>query len=82
MYCSTSVTAQLVRGVLALASMAGGIVLTPHFWPAMGLFGLAIYFMRGCPACWLVGLMEAIRVRNKRKRQHGRPCFLPGERVR
>lgn len=55
MYCSTSVTAQLVRGVLALASMAGGIVLTHHFWPAMGLFGLAIYFMRGCPACWQWG---------------------------
>lgn len=67
MYCSTSVTAQLVRGALAVTSMAGAIMLFPHFWPAMGLFGLAIYFMRGCPACWLVGLMEAIRVRNEHK---------------
>ncbi|MDH1932819.1 hypothetical protein [Pseudomonas sp. GD03696] len=67
MYRSTSVTAQLVRGVMAVASIAGGIVLSPHFWPAMGLFALAIYFMRGCPACWLVGLIEATRVRNERK---------------
>lgn len=67
MYCSTSVTAQLARGALAVASIAGSIVLAPHFWPAIGLFGLAIYLMRGCPACWLFGLIEAIRVRNERK---------------
>ncbi len=67
MYCSTSVIAQLVRGALAMISIAGAIMFIPHFWPAMGLFGLAIYFMRGCPACWLMGLMEAIRGRNERK---------------
>ncbi|KAG0955762.1 hypothetical protein G6F31_012789 [Rhizopus arrhizus] len=67
MYCSTSVKAQLVRGALAVTSIAGAIVLTPNFWPAAGLFGFAIYLMRGCPACWLAGLMEAIRVRNERK---------------
>jgi len=66
MYCSTSLTAQLVRGALAVASISAAIVLTPHFWPAMGLVGLAVYFMRGCPACWLAGLMEAIRIRNER----------------
>ena len=67
MYCSTSVSAQLIRGALAAASIAGAIVLTPHFWPAIGLFALAIYLMRGCPACWLSGLLEAIRARNARK---------------
>jgi len=67
MYCSTSVTAQLVRGALAVISIAGAIVLTPHFWPGVGLLGLAIYFMRGCPACWLTGLMDAIRFRNEHK---------------
>lgn len=65
MYCSTSVTAQLIRGALAAASTAGAIVLTPHFWPAVVLFALAIYLMRGCPACWLVGLLEAIQVRKE-----------------
>jgi len=67
MYCSTSVTAQLIRGVLAAASIAGAIFLTPHFRPALALLPLAIFFMRGCPACWLVRLMEAIRVRSERK---------------
>ena len=67
MHCSTSVTAQLVRGALALASIVGAIVFTPSFWPAMGLLALAIYFMRGCPACWLGGLLEAIQARKQRK---------------
>lgn len=66
MYCSTSISGQLLRGILAAASIAGAIVLTPHFWPAIGLLALAIYLMRGCPACWLAGLLEAIRKRNER----------------
>jgi hypothetical protein len=69
MYCSTSVTAQLVRGALAVAAIVGAILLTPHYWPAAGLVGLAIYFMRGCPACWLAGLIEALRARDERKAQ-------------
>ena len=36
MYCSTSVIAQLVRGALAMISIAGAIMFIPHFWPAMG----------------------------------------------
>jgi hypothetical protein len=67
MHCSTSVTAQLVRSTLALASIVGALVFTPSFWPAMGLLALAIHFMRGCPACWLGGLLEAIQARKQRK---------------
>ncbi|WP_345797900.1 hypothetical protein [Castellaniella sp. MT123] len=53
---------------MALASIVGAIVLAPYFWPALVLLPLAIYLMRGCPACWFVGLMEAIRARSERKR--------------
>ena len=59
MYCSTSVTAQLLRGALAVAAIAGAILITPHFWPAIGLLAAVVYFMRGCPACWLAGLLQA-----------------------
>ncbi len=65
MYCDTSVTRQLVRGVLAAASITGAILLTPHFWPAIGLLAVAVYFMGGCPACWLAGLAQAIENRSK-----------------
>lgn len=66
MFCSTSITGYLVRGVLALAALLGGVALTPHFWPALGLFPFAIYLMRGCPICWLMGLLEALRTRHAR----------------
>jgi hypothetical protein len=66
MYCSTSVTAQVIRGVLAAAAIAGAILLS-SFWPAMALLALAVYLMRGCPACWLAGLMAAIRNRDEHK---------------
>lgn len=65
MHCSTSVGAHLIRGALALASIVGAIFLAPHFWPALGLIPLAIYFMRGCPACWLMGLLDAMRHRGE-----------------
>ena len=67
MYCSTSVSAHLMRGALALASIAGGIAWAPHYWPALGLIPLAIYFMRGCPACWFMGLLQAVQNRSGRK---------------
>ena len=68
MYCSTSITAQLLRGALAAAAIAGAIVWTPQFWPALALIPLDIYLMRGCPMCWLVGLLQAIQ--NYRQRCH------------
>lgn len=64
-YCSTSVMMQLLRGALALASIVGGVMLTPRFWPAIGLFALAFYLMRGCPACWLAGLIDAMQRRDE-----------------
>lgn len=63
MYCSTSVSGHLIRGALAIAAISSAIALTPHFWPALLLFPVAIYLMRGCPMCWLVGLLEAMRNR-------------------
>ncbi len=67
MYCNTSVTMQLARGVLAVACITGAIVWTPHFWPSIGLLAVAVYLMRGCPACWLTGLMDAIEKRSERQ---------------
>ena len=76
MYCSTSITAQLLRGALALVSIVAAIWLTPHFWPAAGLIFLAVILMRGCPACWIAGLFEAIRAR-KEARELNRQAAKP-----
>lgn len=65
MHCNTSTLAQLGRGALALAALVGAIVLTPHFWPAIGLLAVAFYFMRGCPACWVADLIETTHPHRK-----------------
>lgn len=79
MYCNTSVTNQIARGVLAVACIAGAVVLTPRFWPAIALLAVAVFLMRGCPACWLMGLVEAIERSSDRKRrsQEGEPGSAP-----
>jgi len=66
MFCSRSIGLHLVRGGAALAL----IFLAAYFGPGQPmliaplLIG-AVLFLRGCPMCWLIGLVETIR--NKRR---------------
>lgn len=49
---------------------------SPGTGAALGLLPVAIYLMRGCPACWLMGLLEAVQARKERCgscRAGGRP---------
>jgi hypothetical protein len=62
-----------LRGVLGIAafyvslSTAGRTV-----WPSLVLLPVGLYFLKGCPMCWTVGLVETVvmtaRRRNERKR--------------
>jgi hypothetical protein len=73
---TTSVTTHLIRGALAGACILGALAWASEFWPALGLLPVAIYLMRGCPACWLMGLLEAVQARKERCgscRAGGRP---------
>lgn len=69
MYCSTSIKEHLARGALAFAAIGIAIAALPLAWPALILGPLAIYLMRGCPMCWLAGLIATIG-RNKSVQQH------------
>ncbi len=64
MFCSTSVSIHLLRGLAALTLIIGAL----HF-SSYGTLGLvfallafigAILLLRGCPMCWLVGLIETL----------------------
>jgi hypothetical protein len=59
-----SVTAHLVRGVLAAALLTWA-VLNHLSHPALALVAgvAAVIAMRGCPMCWTVGLSEVIAER-------------------
>jgi hypothetical protein len=39
-------------------------------WPSLVLLPAALYFLKGCPMCWTVGLIETI-ARAVRKREEG-----------
>jgi len=63
MYCSRSISVHLLRGLsavvlIALAAIYGGA----NAWLQPLLIG-AIALMRGCPMCWLMGLVEVAKTR-------------------
>ena len=68
MFCSSSISIHLLRGVGAL-----GLVLLAVWWGqdwnlwlrAIALLG-AVFLMRGCPMCWLLGLLDTLANRRAR----------------
>ncbi|MFD0277992.1 hypothetical protein ACFVHB_29360 [Kitasatospora sp. NPDC127111] len=68
-FASTSVPRHLARGVIGFGLIIGSIALTPVIGPGALLaapFGLIA--LRGCPACWTIGLAQTIS-RGRLKRE-------------
>ena len=65
MFCSRSVGIHLLRGLGAVSLIALALYLItlgglyPVLVAALSIGG-AIFLLRGCPMCWLMGLMETI----------------------
>lgn len=58
-FASRSVLRHLVRGALGLPMMVAAFVLVPWLGPlALLLVVPAAVFLRGCPACWALGLAQ------------------------
>lgn len=68
MFCSSSVTVHVLRGLGALGLVLAAFLLEPLglFWSGLALIA-AFLLMRGCPMCWLMGLIETIYERRKKK---------------
>jgi hypothetical protein len=61
---SNSVTEHLVRGLLGFIALIGAVLVMLHgsMWSIpLALVGAA--FLRGCPTCWMIGLMETLTKR-------------------
>jgi hypothetical protein len=67
MYCSNSVSVHLLRGVAALGLIIGAVLVSAYglLWSILPAFG-AIVLLRGCPMCWLMGLIETLAQRRNR----------------
>jgi hypothetical protein len=58
---STSVGAHLARGAIGFALIGSAVALTPSHGPVALLFApLGMVALRGCPTCWIAGLIETI----------------------
>jgi hypothetical protein len=61
MFGSTSIAAHLTRGVIAAALIAWAVLhLSSNPTFAVIAIVLAIVAMRGCPMCWVLGLVETV----------------------
>lgn len=62
--CSLSITWHLLRGAGALELIAMAVLLSEgHPWIAPPAIVGALLLLRGCPMCWLVGLLERLSAR-------------------
>ncbi|KJY38694.1 hypothetical protein VR45_05185 [Streptomyces sp. NRRL S-495] len=76
-YASRTVAGHLVRGGVGFGALVGAFVLLPFAGPvALLLLPLGMVALRGCPTCWVVGLLETVsRGRLRRECVDGR-CEL------
>ena len=66
LFATRTVSGHLIRGAVAFALLYAAIGLHhahPYWSVLAGL--LALVAMRGCPACWAIGLVETIRQRRR-----------------
>jgi hypothetical protein len=60
-FASKSVPRHLARGAIGFGLIIGSIALVPVAGPATLLAApLALIAFRGCPTCWMVGLVQTI----------------------
>ncbi|WP_317204752.1 hypothetical protein [Janthinobacterium sp.] len=68
MFCSTSIGMHLFKGVAAFTLIALAIYLgSSQLLLAVPMVIGAIFLLRGCPMCWLKGLLKTIENRRKQK---------------
>jgi hypothetical protein len=70
MFAGRPLPTHLFRGALAAALTALAIWLQgdrPYL--ALGFAGGALLALRGCPVCWLIGLVQAMRAPSGRSRR-------------
>ena len=78
MFASRNIPQHLIRGILAALLIAMALSPVP-WWMAVPAVVAAMVLMRGCPMCWLIGLVMTIANRVG-IRNTGSACPVPGPR--
>lgn len=59
-----SVWMHLLRGLLGFAALACAIhYANTNLWITLILMPLALWMLKGCPICWLVGFVETLAMK-------------------
>ncbi|MFH9733991.1 hypothetical protein [Streptomyces sp. NPDC017260] len=60
-FAGTTVPRHLARGAVGFGALAGSLALLPVTGPvSLLLLPVGLLALRGCPACWAIGLAEAV----------------------
>jgi hypothetical protein len=60
-FASTSLPRHLIRGLIGFGSLIAAFALIPAVGAAgLLLLPVALLAFRGCPTCWVIGLLETI----------------------
>lgn len=74
---STSVARHLMRGAVGFGLIGSALVLTAGSRPAALLLALpGMVALRGCPTCWLAGLVETISAHRLQRNCSDAGCSL------
>lgn len=64
MFASRSVPAHVARGLLGIGALCMAAVwASSRPWLALLAFPVALVLLRGCPMCWMLGLIETLQAR-------------------
>ena len=74
---STSVARHLTRGAIGFGLIGSALALTPSVGPAsLLLVPLGMVALRGCPTCWIAGLIETISAGRLRRTCTDTGCMM------
>lgn len=73
MFRSGSVAGHILKGILGFGFLAIALLYAPvlGWWTLVPVAGALVCF-RGCPMCWIVGLVDTVL-----RRKSGSTCDLP-----
>jgi hypothetical protein len=77
MFASTSLPAHLARGALGFGLLGAAVALTQSHGPAALLLAPpGLLALRGCPTCWIAGLVQTISAGRLRRTCTENGCAL------
>jgi uncharacterized RDD family membrane protein YckC len=76
-FASASTARHLARGAVGFGLMGSAVALTSKLGPAaLLLVPLGMVALRGCPTCWIMGLIETISAGRIERDCDGGDCTL------